>query len=186
VREFESAVFRLQEGQYSNVINTQYGYHIVQLMERRGESVRARHILLQLERGPAADSSTVQRLRDIRQQIMDGASFAEKAREFSEDTETKKQGGDLGTVTADQLVPEFAATVLPMSQGDISTPSRVTLGTSYGWHLVWLRARIPAHTMTLEQDYERVKQVALYVKRNKKNAEWVEELKKTIYLDIRL
>jgi len=71
-------------------------------------------------------------------------------------------------------------------KGDISQPARVTLGTTYGWHLVWLRDRVPAHSMTIEQDYERVKQVALYVKRNKKNAEWVEELKKTIYLDIRL
>ncbi len=186
VREFESTVFGLQEGQISGVIKTQYGYHIVQLMERRGESVRARHILLQLPRGPAADSSTVERLRDIRQQILDGASFREMARQYSEDQDTKKQGGDLGAVTADQLVPEFATTVLPMTEGEISMPARVTLGTSYGWHIVWLRKRVPAHAMTLEQDYERVKQVALYVKRNRKNAEWVEELKKKIYLDIRL
>ncbi len=186
VREFETAVFGLQEGQISGVIKTQYGYHIVQLMERRGESVRARHILLQLPRGAAADSLTVQRLRDIRQQILGGASFAELAKASSEDEDTKKLGGDLGSVTADQLVPEFATTVLPLKEGDISQPSRVTLGTSYGWHIVWLRKRVLAHPMTLEQDYERVKQVALYMKRNRKNLEWVEELKKTIYLDIRL
>ena len=186
VREFETAVFGLQEGQMSGVIKTQYGYHIVQLMERRGEQVRARHILLQLERGPAADSATVQQLRDLRQQIIDGASFQDLARTYSEDEDTKKQGGDLGSVTADQLVPEFASTVLPMAEGDISMPSRVSLGTSYGWHIVWLRKRVPAHPMTLEQDHDRVKQVSLFVKRNAKNAEWVQELKKTIYLDIRL
>lgn len=186
VREFETAVFGLQEGQMSGVIKTQYGYHIVELLERRGETVRARHILLQLERGPQADSTTVRRLREIRQQVLEGASFEEMARQYSEDEETKKQGGDLGSVTADQLVPEFATTVLPMSEGDISQPARVTLGSSYGWHIVWLRKRVPAHAMTLEQDYERVKQVALFVKRNRKNAEWVEELKQTIYLDIRL
>ena len=83
-------------------------------------------------------------------------------------------------------MPEFASTVLPLKAGDISEPARVTLGNSYGWHIVWLRKRVSAHPMTLEQDYERVKQVALFVKRNRKNAEWVEELKKTIYLDIRL
>jgi len=186
VREFETAVFGLQEGQISGVIKTQYGYHIVQLMERRGEQVRARHILLQLQRGPQADSLTVQQLRDLRKKIMDGASFPDVAREYSEDEETKKQGGDLGSVTADQLVPEFASTVLPMKEGDISEPARVTLGNSYGWHIVWLRKRVPAHAMTLEQDYDRVKQVALYVKRNKENAKWVEDLKKSIYLDIRL
>jgi peptidyl-prolyl cis-trans isomerase SurA len=186
VREFETAVFALQEGQLSKVVKTQYGYHIVQLMERRGESVRARHILLRVERGPEADSVSIRRLRAIRDEILAGASFAEKARRHSEDEETKNQGGDLGPVTADQLVAEFASTVLPLSEGDISQPERATLGSTYGWHIVWLRKRVPAHPMTIEQDLDRVKQVALFVKRNEKNAEWVEELKKTIYLDIRL
>jgi len=51
---------------------------------------------------------------------------------------------------------------------------------------VWLRGRIAAHAMTLETDFDRVSQLALYLKRNRQNAEWVEELRKTIYLDIRL
>jgi peptidyl-prolyl cis-trans isomerase SurA len=186
VREFEEVVFGLQEGQVSGVIKTQYGYHIIQLLERRGEQVRARHILLRVERGPESDSAAVRQLRDIRRQVLDGAPFGAMARKFSEDDDTKNQGGDLGTVSSDQLVAEFAGTVLPMSEGEVSQPSRATLGTTVGWHIVWLRKRVPAHPMTLEQDYERVKQVALYLKRNESNIEWVQELKKTIYLDVRL
>ncbi len=186
VREFEEALFSLSEGAMSGVIKTQYGYHIVQLLERRGESVRARHILLRVERGPEADSLTVQRLRTLRDSALAGTPFADLARRHSEDEETRQMGGDLGGVTADQLTPEFSATLLPLASGEIGQPARASVGTTYGWHVVWLRKRTPAHSMTLEQDYERVRQVALFVKRNQENARWVEELKRTIYLDIRL
>lgn len=187
VREFEQTVFGLQPGQLSNVIKTQYGYHVVQLIERRGEQVRARHILLRIERGADSDSATVRRLRGFRQSVLNGtATFAELARKYSEDEETKAQGGDLGTLTADQLVPEFAATVSPLTAGEISQPARASLGTTYGWHIVWLRKRVPSHAMNLEQDLDRIQQLALYMKRNRMNAEWVDELKKSIYYDVRI
>lgn len=186
VREFEETVFSLQPGQTSGVIKTQYGYHIVQLMERRGDQVRARHILVRIERGPESDSSAVQLLRILRDSALAGTPFADLAKRHSQDEETKAQGGDLGTLTADQFVPEFSTTVMPLKAGEISPPSRASLGSTYGWHIVWLRNRIPAHAMTLETDFDRVSQLALYLKRNRQNADWVEELKKTIYLDIRL
>jgi peptidyl-prolyl cis-trans isomerase SurA len=186
VREFEEAVFGLQPEQLSPVVKTQYGYHLVQLMERRGEQVRARHILLRIERGPESDSAAVGFLRMLRDSAVAGVPFAELARRHSQDEETRAQGGELGTLTADQFVPEFATTVMSLQTGEISQPSRANFGTTSGWHIVWLRQRTPAHAMTVETDYDRVAQVALFVKRNRLNAEWVEELRRTIYLDIRL
>lgn len=186
VREFEEAVFGLQPEQLSPVVKTQYGYHIVQLIERRGEQVRARHILLRVERGPESDSAAVRILTALRDSALTGVPFADLARRHSQDEETRAQGGELGTLTADQFVPEFATTVMSLQSGEISQPSRANFGTTSGWHIVWLRQRTAAHTMTVETDYDRVAQVALFVKRNRLNAEWVEELKRTIYLDIRL
>lgn len=186
VREFEEAVFGLQPEQLSPVVKTQYGYHIVQLIERRGEQVRARHILLRVERGPEADSAAVRFLSLLRDSAVGGVPFADLARRHSQDEETRAQGGELGTLTADQFVPEFATTVMALQSGEISQPSRANFGTTSGWHIVWLRQRTPAHAMTVETDYDRVAQVALFVKRNRLNAEWVEELKRTIHLDIRL
>ncbi|MCU0453494.1 MAG: peptidylprolyl isomerase [Bacteroidetes bacterium] len=186
VREFEEAVFGLQPGQTSPVIKTQYGFHVVQLVERRGEQVRARHILLRVERGAESDSAAVRFLVALRDSAVAGTPFADLARRHSQDEETRAQGGDLGTLTADQFVPEFASTVMSLQAGTISQPSRANFGTSVGWHIVWLQKRTPAHAMTVETDYDRVAQVALYVKRNRLNAEWVEELKRTIHLDIRL
>lgn len=186
VPEFESAVFSLPEGGLSDVVKTEFGLHLIQLLERRGESVHARHILLRLNRGPASDSVAVQFLRSLRQQVIDGADFAELAQKHSEDDETKPVGGDMGTVTLEQLEPEFAEVVQKLDGGQISEPHRITLKNTYGFQIVLVRKKIPAHDMNLTDDYRRIEQVALFVKKNRKNAEWVEELKKTIYWETRL
>ncbi|MEX1139985.1 MAG: peptidylprolyl isomerase [Bacteroidota bacterium] len=186
VPEFESAVFSLPEGGISGIVKTEFGLHLIQLLERRGESVHVRHILLRLNRGPASDSTAVQFLNSLRLQVLDGASFAELAQKYSEDDETKPVGGDMGTVTLEQLEAEFTEVVAKLDGGQISEPHRITLKNNYGFQIVLVRKKIPAHPMNLTDDYRRIEQVALYVKKNRKNAEWVEELKKTIYWETRL
>lgn len=186
VPEFESAVFSLLEGGLSDIVKTEFGLHLIQLVERRGESVHARHILLRLNRGATSDSVAVQFLRSLRQQAINGADFAELARKYSEDDETRPVGGDMGTVTLEQLEREFAEVVQKLDGGQISEPHRITLKNTYGFQIVLVRKKIPAHDMNLTDDYRRIEQVALFVKKNRKNAEWVEELKKTIYWETRL
>jgi peptidyl-prolyl cis-trans isomerase SurA len=186
VPEFEEVVFSLKEKEVSNVFKTEFGYHIVQLIERRGESVHCRHILLRIERGAESDSAAVNQLRELKARALKGESFAELARKYSEDEETKPLGGDLGRVAVDQLEEEFAPLVKDLKDGEISEPHRVTLRASYGYQIVLLRKRYPAHDINLADDYKRVEQMALFVKRNRLYSEWVEELKMSIYLDIRL
>ncbi len=185
VPEFEEAVFSLKEGEVSPVFKTQFGYHIAQLIERRGESVRSRHILLRVQQGPESDSAAVRMLRELRQRALNGESFAELARKYSEDDETKSIGGDLGRVAVDQLEKEFGEVIKNLKEGEISEPHRVPLRSSYGYQIVYVRKRVPAHMMNLQDDYKRIEQMALFVKRNRLNAEWVEELKKSIYWEIR-
>ena len=186
LREFEEVVFSLSEGEYSQVFTTDLGLHFVQLLERRGESVRVRQILLPLPKGASSDSIAVARLQELRAQVQQGSSFADLAKKYSEDEETKMVGGNLGRVSLDQLDPEFRAVVEKLEVGTISEPHRVAVGNSYGYQIVWLRQRIPAHAMNLTDDFRRVEQIALYFKRNEKFAAWVEELKQNIYWEIRL
>jgi peptidyl-prolyl cis-trans isomerase SurA len=186
VREFEETVFGLKEGEVSRIVKTQFGFHIIQLLGRRGESVHARHILMKIEKGAASDSAAVDTLRVYRRRALKGESFAELAGKYSEDEDTKSIGGDLGTLTADQLQPDFAGQINEMKAGEISEPLRTIVGSSYGFHIVWMRKRTAPHAINLQDDFKRIQQLALYMKRNKQNAEWIDELKKTIYVDIRL
>jgi peptidyl-prolyl cis-trans isomerase SurA len=185
VPEFEEAVFALKEKEISPVVKTEFGFHLIQLLERRGESVHARHILLRTEKGPASDSATVHLLSALRDSIVQGRPLAEFARKYSEDEETKSIGGDLGQVSVDQLEADFSSVVKNLKSGEISQPHRIAMKTSYGYQIVLLKKRVAAHSVNLADDFRRIEQMALYVKRNKMNAAWIEELKKSIYLDIR-
>jgi peptidyl-prolyl cis-trans isomerase SurA len=186
VPEFEEAVFALKEKEISPVVKTEFGFHLIQLLERRGESVHARHILFRTEKGPASDSAAVSKLREIRDRAKKGESFAELARKYSEDEDTKPIGGDLGTVAVDQLEADFAPVVKDLKPGEISQPHRVSLKSSYGYQIVLLKKRTAPHAVNLNDDYRRIEQMALYVKKNRLNSEWIEELKKSIYWEPRL
>jgi peptidyl-prolyl cis-trans isomerase SurA len=186
VREFEETVFGLKEGDISGIVKTQFGFHIIQLLGRRGESVHARHILMKIDKGPASDSAAVDTLRILRGRALKGEPFAELASKYSEDEDTKSVGGDLGTLTMDQLQPDFAGQIKDMKAGEISEPQRTVVGSSYGFHIIWMRKRTPPHAINLQDDFKRIEQLTLYMKRNKLHAQWLDELKKTIFVDIRL
>ena len=186
VREFEEALFSLKENQISDVVKTQYGYHLIQLLGRRGESVHARHILFRVEKGAASDTAVVEQLRTLRTRVINGELFAELAKKYSEDEDSKPLGGDLGELTSEQLTSTFADEVKNLKAGEISQPTRVVLGNNYGYQIVWMRKRTPAHTPTIAGDYKHLERLALYVKKNRLNAEWLDEIRKNIFLDIRL
>lgn len=186
VREFEEVLFGLKENKISDIVKTQFGFHIVQLLGRRGESVHARHILMRIEKGAASDSAAVQFLYGLRDRALKGEPFASLAKQYSEDEETKVLGGDLGIVSLDQLQDNFAAVVKTMQQNDISQPHRVPHGTSYGYQIVLLKKRMPEHQANLDSDYRRIEQIALQYKKARLGEEWMNDLKKNIYWEVRM
>ncbi|HTR80409.1 MAG TPA: peptidylprolyl isomerase [Bacteroidota bacterium] len=185
-KEFEEAAYALKDSEISEPVRTSYGYHLIQLIERRGESVHTRHILFSIVQSKADDDSTIAELQRLRARALAGENFAALARRYSEDEETKDIGGDLGKIGVDQIEASFLDVLKTMKAGEISEPVKVPLGSSYGYHIVWVRSITPEHAMNLTDDYQRLEQFALQFKINENFQQWVEEMKKNIYWEKKL
>lgn len=185
VKEFETAVFSLQDGEISPIVQSEFGFHIIQLIERRGDAVHARHILIRIEKSKAGDSTTIAFLDSLRTVVMKGGNFAELAKKYSVDKETNLVGGSLGTVQYDQLDKSWLPYLDSLKNGEISVPFRVTAGSSYGYQIVLMQKRTAAHPMTLATDYHKIESLALNLKRTKDYQTWMDQLRKEIYWQIK-
>lgn len=186
VKEFETAAFGLKENQLSGIVETEFGVHVIQLLERRGDAVHPRHILLRIERTEASDDSAKTFLNGLRARALAGESFAKLAQEYSEDKETAVIGGSLGTLELEQLPKDLYPIVSQMQSGEISEPIKLPVGSQYGYSIVWVKKRIPEHKASLDLDYKRIETVASNFKRQKDYAAWLESLRKSIYWESRL
>jgi len=183
VPEFARAAFQLNVGDISGVIRSQFGYHVIKCEGKRDDRLRLRHILLAVPPS-AEDSSVILYLADsLLTEARGGSDFAEMAKTFSSDDDTRAAGGELGWFLVQQMPSEFVTAV-----SGWKTPGeyRGPVMSKFGVHLLKLLDHQPEKTLSLEDDFDRIKDLARQDKTGREVDKWIEELKKRTYIDYRM
>lgn len=183
IREFEEVAYELQPGDISGIVKTEHGFHIIQMIERRGEKINVRHILIRLGATQDDALATEQKINEIRKVLDEpGADFVELAKKYSDDETTDEQGGHLGQFAVDELQEkEFKNAIATLNPGEISQPFK----TRFGWHILKLNDRKEARELTIQKDWEQIEKWALNIKQQEELNKWLQELKKDTYIDIK-
>ena len=197
VPEFANVVFNLTDPKkVSKVIETEYGYHIAQLIERRGDRVNYRHILLRPEVEERELDASLNRLDSLAKDIRNGKfTFDEAAMYVSHDKDTRNNHGLMAnpeTRTARfemqelaQVSQEIAKTVNEMNVGEVSEPFvMINRQGKEVCAIVKLKARIDGHKATIAEDYQRLKAVVQEKLGEEKLMKWIAQKQKTTYVRI--
>lgn len=182
VKVFEATALNLEDGEISDPVETEFGFHIIQLMKKSGKIYDARHILLKAEPNAEEIKAAKKELEEIKEKIIEGKiTFKEAAQKYSDDKNTKFNGGTLigesGTDKIEKinLSPVLAYQIAGLNVGDLTDVFEDELDRKKIVAIVKVDETIPAHQLDLATDYERIKQLTLNKKRNEVLEKWVEE-----------
>ncbi|MDR0961043.1 MAG: peptidylprolyl isomerase [Mediterranea sp.] len=191
---FANVAFNLQgTNKISKIVESEYGYHIIQLIEKRGDRIRVRHILLKPHVPEEALMQTNARLDSIADDIRNGKfSFEDAASVLSQDKDTRNNHGlmpnpETGTskFQMQELPPEIAKVVDKMKVGEIS--EAFTMIPKTGKEecvIVKLKSRINGHKATIAEDYQNLKNIVLSKRQDQVLDKWIREKQKHTYVRI--
>jgi len=194
VPEFSTVAFNLTDpAKVSKIVETEFGYHIIQLIEKRGDRVRARHILRKPEVPAESMNAALMRLDTIADNIRNGKTSFNDAVLLSADKNTRKNFGLMSnemTLSSrfelQELPQEVAKVVYEMKVGEISDPF-VMIDKKTGKEvcaIVKLKTRVEGHKATPTDDYQTIKDVMVAKMKQQKLENWIKEKQKTTYIRI--
>jgi peptidyl-prolyl cis-trans isomerase SurA len=188
--EYEAIAFKLKEGEISEIIETKAGFHIIQLIERKGEYINTRHILFMAKPSPEDMEKTMLEVDSILLRIQNSEiTFEEAVMKYSDDP-GKVSGGFLispytGTTwwEMDQLEPQVSFVINKLEVGQVSAPfpSQTDDGQE-AYKLVKLNARIEPHRANLTDDYSLITDWTLSNKKEEKIGDWINKNVENAYI----
>jgi peptidyl-prolyl cis-trans isomerase SurA len=183
VPEFSAALFKLKNNKtVTEIIETQFGFHIIQMIERRGQKVNSRHILVKIKDDEEEIIKAKQKADSVYNLIFtDTLTFGQLALKYSTDDKTKKSEGlivnpQTGTSVfeIDQVDPQIYYVVEKMKAGEISKPVPAeSFDGKKGYRIIKLISKTEPHKASFETDYAKVQEAAMANKNNEATNKWI-------------
>jgi len=193
VPEFASIAFNLEIGELSNIVETDFGYHVIQLIDKKDDKVKVRHILVSPIVSGIAKNKAKEFLDSIAILIrIDSLTFEQAAVKFSDDENTKNNGGSLMNMVngsnkfhPDDVEPAINARIKNMKVGEMTNPfesfderGRIV------YKIIKLKSKTKAHKANLIDDYQLLQDAALNHKKQKAIDEWIKEKQQINFIRI--
>lgn len=193
VKEFKEAAFSLAEGEISDPIETEFGFHLIYVEKIRGQELDVRHILMSPKVTPEALQKAKEKAEMIRTKIVNGEiSFADAARSESDEKETRNNGGLLinpktfnNRFELTKLPPEIYNNISDLKDKEVSKPIRdVGERGEQTYKLMMVTDRFDEHTADYAKDYTKIKELALREKQRKEIGKWSDAKIKDTYIKV--
>ncbi len=190
--EFEAVAFNLKDGEISEIVETEAGFHIIQMIERRGEYVNVRHILLMAKVSPYALEKAKNELDTIAMQIRNGdITFEEAVAKYSNDENKGKDGMLINPYSgstlfeAENLDQQVSFVIDKLQVGELSDPvPMITDDGKDAYRLLMLKRKTTPHKANLSNDYNRIQEWALQKKKQEAVDKWIREKSNSAYVRI--
>ncbi|MCB0554883.1 MAG: peptidylprolyl isomerase [Phaeodactylibacter sp.] len=194
VPEFEAAAFKLENNEISPVVESEFGFHLIQMLERRGNSIHVRHILIKPELTDADLELAQAHLDSVRHLILnDSISFSQAVKLYSnEDVQSFNNDGRMVNPATGNtffeigdLEPDIYFTIDTMKVGGVSAPFefRDPVGDIF-FRIVTLQSRTAPHRANLQQDYSKIQKAAIESKKNEFISDWIEQKVEATYISL--
>jgi peptidyl-prolyl cis-trans isomerase SurA len=185
VAEYERAAYDLQSGETSQPIESPFGFHIIQTIEKRKDASHTRHILLKLG-GSADDKSRVEKiLIDLKERVEKSESFEDLAKQYSDEKETQGFGGSMGVIELNRLPADLKSIVETLPEGGVSQPLPYMADpTKPSLHIIIKKKNIAEHSPSLSSDFKKIEQMALQQKQAKLMDSFLKDLRDAIPVQV--
>lgn len=191
VPEYEAAALRLEPMGLSDIIESPFGFHLIQLIEKKGNEYNSRHILIKPEASEEDQMSIFTRLDSIVNAIKgDSIRFEEAARKYSEDKETSMNGGfftdpmtGVNRISTENLDPGIFFTIDTLKPGQFTKPLYYkTQDGKKGARVIYFKSKILPHEANLKQDYPKIQMAALEKKKAEAIRNWFKKTKSEVFI----